>query len=281
MPAVLKVTYQSDIRRCRLDDQDICYEGLCKMLPQLFPDLGDNYTAKYVDEEGDACVLCEPSWSDFLSLAKRGSTVAVGSSDQKLILKLELFDLPEERPLIDQPEERLEQDQGCHLGVKCDGCGASPIMGPRFRCTVCPDFDFCSHCFQKKDKIHGGECVGHDFEQVEQPCWSPLWTMMRMLKGKGKGKGKCKGKGKGKGKGKCKGKFEAEQTEGEVCSWPVHHFWPEHSWALRHSYPWHHDSWRHDSWFRHCPDSWFLTGMAGTGGTWENRASADVQAPDA
>jgi hypothetical protein len=36
-----------------------------------------------------------------------------------------------------------------HDNVKCDGCGAFPITGDRFKCTVCPDFDLCSPCEQK------------------------------------------------------------------------------------------------------------------------------------
>ena len=27
-----------------------------------------------------------------------------------------------------------------HRGIICDGCGASPITGIRFKCSVCPDF---------------------------------------------------------------------------------------------------------------------------------------------
>ena len=28
----------------------------------------------------------------------------------------------------------------------CDGCGTSPIVGPKFHCTVCKNFDFCREC---------------------------------------------------------------------------------------------------------------------------------------
>jgi len=36
-----------------------------------------------------------------------------------------------------------------HDNIKCDGCGAFPITGDRFKCTVCSDFDLCSPCEQK------------------------------------------------------------------------------------------------------------------------------------
>lgn len=33
-----------------------------------------------------------------------------------------------------------------HYNVICDGCQAAPIVGKRFKCLVCPDFDLCETC---------------------------------------------------------------------------------------------------------------------------------------
>ena len=35
----------------------------------------------------------------------------------------------------------------------CDGCDTKPIVGNRFHCTVCEDFDFCENC--EKNNQHG------------------------------------------------------------------------------------------------------------------------------
>lgn len=36
-----------------------------------------------------------------------------------------------------------------HFGISCDGCGASPLVGRRFKCLVCHNFDLCEACEQK------------------------------------------------------------------------------------------------------------------------------------
>lgn len=33
-----------------------------------------------------------------------------------------------------------------HSSVACDGCGMSPIVGTRYKCLVCPDYDLCEKC---------------------------------------------------------------------------------------------------------------------------------------
>ena len=45
-------------------------------------------------------------------------------------------------------------DQSVHEDVACDGCNACPIVGPRFKCTICPDFDLCEACEQRAAHPH-------------------------------------------------------------------------------------------------------------------------------
>jgi len=39
-----------------------------------------------------------------------------------------------------------ENNLQIHHKVQCDGCGKRPIVGDRFKCNQCEDFDFCSEC---------------------------------------------------------------------------------------------------------------------------------------
>jgi hypothetical protein len=41
-----------------------------------------------------------------------------------------------------------------HTRVACDGCDASPIVGVRYKCSVCQNFDFCEKCEEKATHPH-------------------------------------------------------------------------------------------------------------------------------
>ena len=49
-----------------------------------------------------------------------------------------------------------------HYLVTCDGCKMFPLVGKRYKCECCPNFDFCEECYKKKKAKHG-----HSFKQVE------------------------------------------------------------------------------------------------------------------
>jgi hypothetical protein len=48
-------------------------------------------------------------------------------------------------PIVEEPKSRA------HLGITCDGCQTTPIVGNRFKCSVCPDFDLCESCEEKQE----------------------------------------------------------------------------------------------------------------------------------
>jgi len=51
-----------------------------------------------------------------------------------------------------------------HGNVRCDGCDVFPIVGPRYNCTVCPDFDLCAKC--EAASVHPAE---HPLLKFRQP----------------------------------------------------------------------------------------------------------------
>ena len=49
-----------------------------------------------------------------------------------------------------------EMAEVIHAGITCDGCDKNPIEGPRFKCLVCNDFDFCHDCLKSSAQKHAG-----------------------------------------------------------------------------------------------------------------------------
>lgn len=66
-----------------------------------------------------------------------------------------------------------------HYRVTCDGCGVSPITGTRYKCTVCPNFDYCEACENSNSVSHQ-----HAFIKIRKPEHD---IGFRCGKGKGKG----------------------------------------------------------------------------------------------
>ena len=50
-----------------------------------------------------------------------------------------------------------------HVHVLCDGCGQDPIVGMRWHCLGCPNFDLCTTCYMTdQHNLH------HPFERIDK-----------------------------------------------------------------------------------------------------------------
>jgi len=56
-----------------------------------------------------------------------------------------------------------------HGKVTCAGCLASPIIGNRYKCTVCHNFDYCESCEEKNSENHK-----HPFLKIRKPEIAPF-----------------------------------------------------------------------------------------------------------
>jgi len=56
-----------------------------------------------------------------------------------------------------------------HSTVTCDGCRVKPILGNRYKCTVCNDFDYCEACEQQNSETHP-----HPFLKIRKPELAPV-----------------------------------------------------------------------------------------------------------
>lgn len=60
-----------------------------------------------------------------------------------------------------------------HYNIYCDGCNVGPIVGKRFNCMVCPDFDFCAKC--EDSNVHS-----HPMMRINNPMQQ--WKLHKLKK---------------------------------------------------------------------------------------------------
>jgi len=69
-----------------------------------------------------------------------------------------------------QAPEQPRNEAPVHRGVRCDGCGQNPIVGTRYKCSICPDFDFCEICERDQEHRHAFikiKCPGHPYSHSQ------------------------------------------------------------------------------------------------------------------
>jgi len=69
--------------------------------------------------------------------------------------ELSSIDVTQLRQIIqEEVQKAIEPKTTVHHGVTCDGCGVNPIPGIRYKCFVCPDFDYCEKCEDSIEHPH-------------------------------------------------------------------------------------------------------------------------------
>ena len=65
------------------------------------------------------------------------------------------IDVTQLRQIIqEEVQKAIEPKTTVHHGVTCDGCNVNPIAGIRYKCFVCPDFDYCEKCEDSIEHPH-------------------------------------------------------------------------------------------------------------------------------
>ena len=60
-------------------------------------------------------------------------------------------------------------DQRIHNDIGCDGCNMNPIVGIRYKCSTCPNYDLCSNCMDKYDLNKLNHPKDHLFNRFANP----------------------------------------------------------------------------------------------------------------
>jgi len=101
MPAVLKLVFQNEIRRV-LMEEEISFDVVAASVAKTWPEVKD-FTAKYLDEEGDLCILSAASFTDFLEVSKAHSS-AQGRPVGRQLYRLEIVAKPSNQNLLPEAE---------------------------------------------------------------------------------------------------------------------------------------------------------------------------------
>lgn len=178
--AVIKIQYKSDIRRITVEKVP-SFEELAGLVKGLFgTTLKQEFVLKYKDEEGDVIsVTSDRELVEAFSVMKNqiarffveetsAPAPSTKSADPNTIeLDVDLgknlgetiqnliggFQSAYSRRY--NPNNNNAAQGEVHYGVTCDSCNAYPIVGNRYKCSVCPDYDLCQTCHsQEKHKEH-------------------------------------------------------------------------------------------------------------------------------
>jgi len=96
--------------------------------------------------------------------------------------------------VIDEARDNLEAEFGpVHRNVSCDVCGQEGIVGTRYKCTVCPNYDLCETCEPLHDRSHPMIKINVPLSEMGTPG---MWEFFRATGG-GRG-GRCGMAGRGR-----------------------------------------------------------------------------------
>ena len=149
-------------------------------LVSVFPVLAEKlFSVSWTDEDGDAITI---------------------DTDEELILALTELAGPVYKltatvrgaKRFEQPPQQEPAGVGAnvtHHGVTCDGCDKAPIVGFRYKCVVCDDYDLCGSCEK------AGKHPGHNMMRISSPevIWPQrLFKRIHKMQEKAEQRSRCR-----------------------------------------------------------------------------------------
>ena len=108
----------------------------------------------------------EKRMSKLKSLIDEQVNISIDRLREELNLKKSREEFLQQKPNI-EPETRKKVHQegptsvAIHEQYTCDGCGVHPILGTRYKCSVCRNFDYCEACEANIEHEHAFLKIRH------------------------------------------------------------------------------------------------------------------------
>jgi len=152
----IKISFKVEVRRVQVHTVSVgkfSYAELVETAKNLFPNLRqvESYKISWYDEDNDV-VIC----STDIEVAE--AVRVMGAADGKTC-KFYVEEL--------KPNGQPQSSHAVHEGITCDGCGMSPLVGPRFKCTVRDNFDLCASCEASSPQPHAMLKI---YSRDQAPC---------------------------------------------------------------------------------------------------------------
>lgn len=150
-----------EIRRFNLSLKDTTglYKSMIEKIQQAYGDLLPNQAEIKTYWQDDECELIGFSSDNELQYA---IDVLAALNLSKPYAKTLLFKVYIAKKSEKTKSEKKDHQKGVHLGVVCDACDG-PVIGSRYKCTVCPDYDLCEECNNKN--LH----KEHSLNKIQRP----------------------------------------------------------------------------------------------------------------
>ncbi|CAK60915.1 unnamed protein product (macronuclear) [Paramecium tetraurelia] len=135
-----KLVHNKEIHLVKLDNPTL--SALKAHVKKVYPQIDTNFKLTYFDNENDEISLS----------CQEDLQVLVDEAHQAVKLYV----------VVPQKPEKM-----VHPNHTCDGCQKHPIVGARFKCLECPDYDLCESCQSKNIHNNHKSFKISNFEELE------------------------------------------------------------------------------------------------------------------